>query len=215
LGGVAATAIVKVYVLSSLETQGIKAAEALFGAHLLRSVCWSVSDKVQLVNAIVRSYSSPVEIETEVCGVSQLSMELMCIALRILPGVGKWSESSSGRFRDIGLAAVSNVLGKIVQLQAEQRTKGKIGLIVKETIGTLNAKYSTTEQFKCPVLWYHEYVETLQVDIQANVLRHTQQVVLDLSRKAVLTPPQQKKLTEAQQLIAEMGVTQHPQTAQQ
>jgi hypothetical protein len=52
-------------------------------------------------------------------------------------------------------------------------------------------------------------------NIQANVLRHTQQVVLDLRRKSVLTPRQQIQLTEAQQLIAEMGVTQHPPTAQQ
>jgi hypothetical protein len=51
--------------------------------------------------------------------------------------------------------------------------------------------------------------------LMANVLRHNQQVVLDLSRKTVLTPPQQRELTEAQQLIAEMVVTQHPQTAQQ
>jgi hypothetical protein len=62
----------------------------------------------------------------------------MCIALRILPGVGEWPNPQSGSppFREIGRAAVSNMLGKIVQLQAEQRTKGKIGLIVKEAVET-------------------------------------------------------------------------------
>ena len=104
------------------------------------------------MNAIVRSYSSPVQIATEVFGVAHVTFEGMCVALRILPGVGSWKQAQSVPFRDIGRAAVSNVMGKIVQLEADQRTKGEIKLIVKKAVETLNLEYSRTEQFKCPVL---------------------------------------------------------------
>jgi hypothetical protein len=221
-GGVTATGIVKVYVLSSLETQGIKAVEALFGAHLLHDVFCSVSDKVQLVNAIVRSYSSSVQIATEVCGVAQSFCAGMCVALRILPGVGEWRRPQSGSlpFQDIGRAAVSNVMGKIVQLEADQRTKDEIKLIVKKAVETLNLEYSRTEQFKCPVLrqgsWHGDDAgpTAFQLSVQANVLGNAQKVVRELGGK-VLNTAKQKKLATAQQDIAFIEAAQRARTAQQ